>query len=88
MSGRRRTTEARIAIAITLLISESLAIIARGSPVRRLTTIPATLTASMSTASRFSVRSAARPLTARTAGPTLLRASESHRLSPKAPCSR
>jgi AcrR family transcriptional regulator len=40
MSGRRSATEARIAIA--LLTSESLAIMTRGSPVRKLTTMPAT----------------------------------------------
>ena len=50
MSGRRIATEARMAIAITLLTIESLAIIARGSPVRKLTTMPARLTASMSRA--------------------------------------
>jgi AcrR family transcriptional regulator len=52
ISGRRAATEPRIANAITLLTIESLAIIARGSPVRKLTAIPATLTASMSTGLR------------------------------------
>ena len=54
ISGRRSTAEPRMAKAITLLTTESLAIIARGSPVRKLTAMPARLTASISTASRFS----------------------------------
>ena len=73
---------------MTLLTIESLAIIARGSPVRKLIPMPATLTASMSTASRFSLRSAATPAMERTAGPMLLSAGESHRLTPKASRSR
>jgi hypothetical protein len=88
MSGRRAATDARIASAITLLTSESLAIIARGSPVRKLTTMPARLTATMSTASPFSFRSVAMPMTALIAGPTLLSARDSQTLSPNAPCSR
>ena len=88
MSGRRAATEARIAMAITLLTTESLAIIARGSPVRKLTAMPATLTASMSMASRFAPPGLRSPVTARIAGPILLNASASHRLSPIAPCSR
>ena len=88
MSGRRSATEPRMATAITLLTIESLAIIARGSPVRKLIPMPARLTASMSTASRFSFRSATRPAMARTAGPMLLSARESHRLTPNASRSR
>ena len=41
MSGRRSITEPRMANAITLLTIESLAIIARGSPVRKLIPMPA-----------------------------------------------
>ena len=77
-----------MANAITLLTIESLAIIARGSPVRKLIPMPARLTASISTASRFSFRSFTRPATERTAGPTLLSARESHRLRPNASRSR
>jgi len=77
-----------MANAMTLLTTESLAIIARGSPVRKLIPIPARLTASMSTASRFSLRSATRPAMERTAGPMLLSARESHRLTPNASRSR
>ena len=47
ISGRPATTDTRIAIPITLLMTESFAIIARGSPVRKLTAMPATLTASI-----------------------------------------
>jgi hypothetical protein len=88
MSGCRSAAEMSMPNAITLLTTESLAIIARGSPVSKLTAMPATLTASISTASMFSSRLAARPTMARTAGPMLLSASESHRLTPNALCSR
>jgi hypothetical protein len=88
MSGRRIATEARMANAITLLTIESLAIIARGSPVRKLTAMPARLTASISAASTFTVRSAMSPAMARTAGPMLLSARETHRLMPNASRSR
>ena len=88
MSGRRTATEARMAIAITVLTSESLAIMARGSPARKLTTMPARLTASMSRASRLALRPAAKPATARTAAGMLLSARDSHRLAPATSCSR
>src|SRR5262245_16438826 len=88
MSGRRSATEPRMANAITLLTIESLAIIARGSPARKLTAMPARLTASMRAASTFTDRSAASPAIARTAGPMLLSARESQRLTPSASRSR
>jgi hypothetical protein len=88
MSGRCSVTEVRMAIAMTLLTSESLAIIARGSPLRKLTTMPARLTASMSRASRFAFRSAAKPAMVRPAAGMLLRARDSHRLTPNTSCSR
>src|SRR5262252_5139494 len=88
MSGCRSATEPRMANAITLLTIESLAIIARGSPLRKLTAMPARLTASMSAASTFTVCSATSPATARTAGPMLLSARESQRLTPNASRSR
>ena len=88
MSGRRTATEPRMATAMTLLTRESLAIIARGSPVRKLTAMPARLTASISRASRLAVRPAANPAPARTAGGMLLSARENHKLTPIASCSR
>ena len=75
-------------MAITLLITESLAIIRRGSPVAKLTAMPATLTNSISRARTFSSRRATRPVTDRPAGTTLLRARDSHRLRPSPACSR
>ena len=69
-------------MAMTLLMTESFAIIARGSPVRKLTPMPATLTASIRPARTFTPDRPAMLMIDLTAGPTLLRASDSHRLAP------
>jgi hypothetical protein len=60
-SGRRNATEPSMVTPMTLLTSESFAIMARGSPVRKLTTIPAAFTSSIRAASGFSSRRAPSP---------------------------
>ena len=88
ISGRPAAADTSIATAITLLTTESLAIIQRGLPAAKLTARPATLTASISAASPFTRRSRANPATDRTAGSTLLAASDSTRLTPNPSRSR
>ena len=73
-----------MASAITLLTTESLAIIIRGSPVQKLIPMPAMFTASISMASTLSRRWTTAANTERMTGTTLLSASDSHRLRPSA----
>lgn len=71
-------------IPIALLTPLSLASISRGSPARKLSSTPTTLTKRIRLDSTLNVRSFTRPHTVRTAGGTLLQARAATVPSPRA----